>query len=181
MVFQRQRANPLAAGGSNGIAQGRCQRGLGGFAHPTPKTTGGRNHRFDHGHFVQTHHAVVVEVGLLDATIFDGHLTPENRTQTMHHAALQLGFDVVRIDRIARVNANHHAVDLDFTLVADRHLAHARGVAAITLGFGNAAEHPFGQGTTPIGGLGHGLQDGHIARRLLAQIGQAKCQWVFAR
>ena len=99
----------------------------------------------------------------------------------MHHAALQLGFDVVGVDRIARVNANHHAVDLDVTLVADRHLAHARGVAAITLGFGNAAEHPFGQRTTPIGGLGHGLQDGHIARRLLAQIGQAKRQWVFAR
>ena len=29
-----------------------------------------------------------VKVGLLDATIFDGHLAPEDGTQTMHHAAL---------------------------------------------------------------------------------------------
>ena len=98
----------------------------------------------------------------------------------MHHAALNLRLDVVGVDGITRVNAHDHAVNLDLAFGVDSDLTNASGVAAIAFGFSNAAENARRQRSTPVGGLGNGLQNAAVARGFGAQHVQAKSQRVFA-
>ena len=81
----------------------------------------------------------------------------------MHHAALQLRINVVRVDRIARVDPDDDAVNFDFTSGVDRHLADACGPTAIAIDTGDASVYAFGQWFAPVSGLGHGLQNAFIA------------------
>ena len=163
MVFQRKRAYALARGRKQSIAQRRCQWRLGRFAHAAPKAARRRNNGLHFGHFIHAHHAVIVEIGLLDASIFDRHLAPKNGCQTMYHAALQLRLDVVGVDRITRINADHDAVNAYLAFGVNRDLANTGCVTAVAISLPNAAKDARRQRLVPIGCFGHGLQDATVS------------------
>src|SRR3989449_8549823 len=77
VALERQRAHALAGRGKEGIADRRGDRGLARLADPAPEAARRRQHHLDLRHLAQTHHAVVVEVRLLDAPVLDGDVAPE--------------------------------------------------------------------------------------------------------
>ena len=104
-----------------------------------------------------------MEIGLLDAAIFDRHLAPKNGRQAMHHAALQLRLDVVGGHRVTRVNADHDTVNAYLTLGIDRDLANTGCVTAVAISLPNSTKDARGQRLVPIGCFGHGLQNATVA------------------
>lgn len=81
VIPQRQRSYALAAGRINGVAQRRKNGRLAGLADAAPESTVGRQHDFHLGHLVHEKHRVVMEIGLLDAPVFDGDLTARRRSE----------------------------------------------------------------------------------------------------
>src|SRR5512136_2226682 len=72
VVLQRQRADALAGRGEDRVADRRRNRGLAGLADPAPEASARREHHLDLGHLAQAHHAIIVEVRLLHASLADG-------------------------------------------------------------------------------------------------------------
>ena len=122
-----------------------------------------------------------MEVRLLHSPVLDGVFTPEDGGQTVHHAALELGHDVVGVDGITGVNADHDAVDLDLVFGVDGDIAHASRPAAITVGGGHAPEHTRCRFFVPPGRFGHRQQDSTVAVGffIVGQHGQAVFHRVF--
>ena len=54
-----------------------------------------------------------MEVILLDASVFDRHFLIHQRAQAHDGTALNLRGDLVRVDGMTAVDAEHHAVNLD--------------------------------------------------------------------
>src|SRR5690348_1388575 len=169
VVLERQRADALAGRGKDRVAHGGRDRGLAGLADAAPETAARREHRLDLRHLAQAHHPVVVEVRLLDASVADGDLTPEHRGQHEYRAALKLCPDVVRVHGVARVDAEHETANVHLAVLVDRKLGDRAGVAAVTLGLGDAAEYAGRQGRSPASGFGRDLEDAEIPGRLLQQ------------
>ena len=81
----------------------------------------------------------------------------------MHHAALQLGLDVVGVDRVAGVDADDDAVYAHLAFGVDRDLANTGCVTAVAIGLPNPAKNTCWQRFVPISGFCHCLQDAAIS------------------
>ena len=77
----------------------------------------------------------------------------------MHHAALELGLDIVWIDGVAWINPHHNAVNFDLLLRIDGDFTNASRITAVAFGLGNSAKHALGQRSTVVGRFGNSQQN----------------------
>src|SRR5215468_1613501 len=102
VVLQRERADALPRGLEERIehgGRGDADRRL-ADATPGVVASGWHEDRLDLGHFGDAHRVVVIEVGLLDAAVFDGALLIEQRGQAVHERARHLPVDLGWVDGV---------------------------------------------------------------------------------
>src|SRR5262249_8665479 len=103
-------------------------------------------------------HLVVVEVALLHTSFLEGQLAVQGCPEPERDAALDLGLDAQRIDRLAAVDRAHHPMDADAALGIDRNLRHLRDDAPERLVERQAPRPPGSTLPAPAGLLRGGLE-----------------------
>ena len=131
----------LAGGCEDGIEHRRCRDGDGGLAHAPPEAARGVDDGLHLGHRVHLHHRVAVEIRLLDAAILDRAFAIKRGGEAIDKAALNLGGDLLRVDREAAIRRCHDAMDFQFARIAHRDLGAGRHIAAKAVRHAKPAMH----------------------------------------
>src|SRR5262249_6982748 len=152
----------------------------GRLAYAAPEIEGRGDHGLDLRHFCEPQHRIVVEVELGDASFLDRAFAIHGGGQAVGYGALDLGGNLVRIDRVTAIDTHHHAVNLDFARLAHRHLGHRRRVTRVTHELRNATMHSGGQRLAPLRFRRHRVQYAEMLRMIL-QEDAAELEGVLAR
>ena len=89
-----------------------------------------------------THHLIVVEVPLLDASVLDRDLTFQRSGQAVHDSAFHLCLNRVGIDDPSSVHGAYNLVHFYTALPIDGHFGDLREDAAERFHHGNATAAP---------------------------------------
>ena len=129
---------------------------------------------------VDAQHAVVMEVGLLDASLVDGDLAVERGGQAEDQPAFELRHDRVGIDGDAGIDRRGDAAQLHFALFVDFGFHHGRDEAAERRLHADAAPDARRQRLAPVGFFRHEIER-RQQPRLLAEHGAAEVDRILAR
>ena len=113
---------------------------------------------------IDAQHAVVVEVGLLDAPLVDGDLAVERGGQAEDQPAFELRHDGIGIDGDAGIDRGGDAAQMHLALFVDFGFHHGRDEAAERRLHADAAPDARRQRLAPIGFLRHEIERGQQAR-----------------
>src|SRR5204862_6841414 len=114
---ERQRAQPLAGGGEDGVRHRGLDHGRAGLADAAPFLADrGREVDFGLGRILEAHDWIGVEVALDHAAVLDRDLAEQRSREPVDHAAFKLRLDATRVDHDAAVAGDHHALDLDLAV-----------------------------------------------------------------
>src|SRR5262249_36566306 len=108
------------------------------------------------------HRVVLMEVGLLDATILHSTLAVEQGGEAVDERARHLAIDLCRIDRVTRIGGADDALDLDLVSIRDRDLRRGGDVAAVAHLLGEAAIDALRCGLVPADLLRHCIEYGEM-------------------
>src|SRR5882762_341622 len=129
---------------------------------------------------VDAQHAVIAEVGLLDATVLDRDLPMERGRQAENDAALHLRANRVGIHLDTAIDHAPYVRRVDGTILVDANLSDLGDEAAEADAQRNAAALSCRQGFAPAGLRRRELQDG-FRTRILVQQGDSVGKWILLR
>jgi len=146
------------------VAEGRRRGGHAGLADAAWGFAALDQVNLDSRSFVDSHHAVVVEIALLYSALVDGDIAVQGGGQPEYQAALQLRDHRIRIDDDARVHHAHQAMHADLAAGIDLRLGDRRNESAECHLQRDAAARAAGQGASPArllrGEIERGLEAG---------------------
>src|SRR5713101_1912452 len=140
-VLKGQAAHRLSSCRKNGVEYRRRHDADGWLPDAAPEVVGRNNHCFDLGHLRKAHDLVSVEVEIRHPTVLDRHFAVERGGETEGDRSLHLGRDLAGIYRMAAIERQHHAMNLQLALRADRDLSGGSRVAAVAHELRNTAMH----------------------------------------
>ena len=105
-----------------------------------------------------------MEVILFHPSIFDRALTEEGSRESVGKRPLNLRLDLLWVDRMPRVGCRYDAVNLEFSVIADRDLSTGGYVTAEAHGLGQSTKHALGRRFAPASPLSCCIQDGPVQR-----------------
>src|SRR6202034_945374 len=86
----------------------------------------------------------------------------ERRGEAEGDRTLDLRGDLARIDGVAAIEREHHAVDLQLAFVAYGHLGYGGRIAAVAHELRDAAMDAGGQRLAPVAFFGRGIEHGEV-------------------
>src|SRR5215472_2478453 len=161
-VLQRQLAHELAGCGINGVEHRGRHHGDGRLADAAPEIVTRHDDRLYLRHLGEPHDLVAVEVQVDHPPILDLAFTVERGGQAIGHGAFDLRRDLARIDGMAAIERQYHAVNLELAAVADRDLGDGGRIAAVAHELRDAAMDPGRQRLAPIAFLRRGVEHGEV-------------------
>src|ERR1035437_172321 len=154
----RPKMDRLAGCRKNGVEHRRRDHADRRFADATPEVVGRHDHRLDLRHLDEMHDLVRVEVEIDHAPLLDRHFAVERCDETKGYRALDLGLVLVGVDRMAAVERQHHAMNLELALRAHRDLGGGGRIAVVAHELRDAAMHARRQRLAPVALLGSGIE-----------------------
>ena len=167
-------------GGGDGVDQRRRTGGAARLADAAGRFAARDDVHLDHRRLVDPHHAIVVEIGLLNPAILDRDVAIERGGAAEDHSALHLRRQSIGIDHPASIHHRGDALEMDFARFVHCHFGHGGDIGAESELGADAPALPRRQLRAPARLLRHLLQ--RLSQpRALVQMRQAEGDGILAR
>src|SRR5260370_10334626 len=166
---QRQPPQPFSRSGEDGVCHRRGHWRHAWLANTAWFFAALHDVRLDPRHFLQSQKRIVVEVGLLNASVFEAQLAVQSGGKAVDHAPLHLRHHAGWIDADAAVHRANHAVYTN-AVVFNRDFRHLTDEAAKRLVHRDSAEMTLGQRFAPARLLCDAIQYPQVPWRVFQQL-----------
>src|SRR6266849_1554550 len=166
---QRQPPQALSRGGEDGVCNRWSHRRHAWFTNAARLLAAAHDVRLYPRHLLQPQERIVVEVGLLNASLLETQLAVQSRGEAIDHAALHLGRHGGGIDADAAVHRANHAVYPN-AVVFHRDFRHLSDEASERLVHRDPTEMPFGKRLAPARLLRGEIQYSQVPWGVLEQL-----------